>query len=91
VCIVLRGPRSAPNSYRGRVTLLGYARDYQDGKLVLAPDLKENLAKAVFRGLALPRRPDHRAAAGRRAGPGPGGSGDQRADVEIPAGPFSTA
>lgn len=32
--------------YRDGVVLLGHARDYRDGKLVLAPDLKENLAKS---------------------------------------------
>jgi len=32
--------------YHDGVILLGHARDYVDGKLILAPDLKENLAKA---------------------------------------------
>jgi putative flavoprotein involved in K+ transport len=32
--------------YRDGVILLGHARDYTDGKLILAPDLKENLGKA---------------------------------------------
>lgn len=32
--------------YREGVILLGHARDYLDGKLVLDPDLKENLSKA---------------------------------------------
>ena len=32
--------------YRDGVILLGHARDYVDGRLILAPDLKENLGKA---------------------------------------------
>jgi putative flavoprotein involved in K+ transport len=32
--------------HRDGVVLLGHARDYVDGKLVIAPDLKENLGKA---------------------------------------------
>jgi putative flavoprotein involved in K+ transport len=32
--------------YRNGIILLGHVRGYEDGKLVLAPDLKENLAKA---------------------------------------------
>jgi len=32
--------------YRNGMTLLGHARGYRDGKLILAPDLKENLAVA---------------------------------------------
>ncbi len=32
--------------YRDGVILLGHARDYVDGKLIFAPDLKENLGKA---------------------------------------------
>jgi putative flavoprotein involved in K+ transport len=32
--------------YREGVTLLGHAQDYVDGKLIFAPDLKENLGKA---------------------------------------------
>jgi putative flavoprotein involved in K+ transport len=32
--------------YRNGIILLGHVRGYEDGKLVLAPDLKENLAKS---------------------------------------------
>ncbi len=32
--------------YRDGVILLGHAQDYVDGKLIFAPDLKENLGKA---------------------------------------------
>jgi putative flavoprotein involved in K+ transport len=32
--------------YRNGINLLGHVRGYEDGKLVIAPDLKENLAKA---------------------------------------------
>ena len=32
--------------YRDGITLLGHTRGYEEGKLVFAPDLKENLAKA---------------------------------------------
>lgn len=32
--------------YRNGITLLGHVRGYEDGKLVLAPDLKENLTKS---------------------------------------------
>ena len=39
-------PSTCTQFYRDGVILLGHALDYVDGKLILAPDLKENLGKA---------------------------------------------
>jgi putative flavoprotein involved in K+ transport len=39
-------PLNLHKFYRDGVILLGHALDCEDGKLILAPDLKENLAKA---------------------------------------------
>lgn len=44
--------------YRDGVVLLGHARDFVDGKMVFAPDLKENLDKAVQGGAFMLRNID---------------------------------